>query len=83
VAPTPQRHRARARPGENVVEGRLLSEAGEPGQWRFDFRGTSRFVPGSLRVDSGDVLTLDGQSVVFRVTGKPGPAIRFRFRLEE
>ena len=83
VAPTPQRHRARGRSGENVVEGRLLSEAGEPGQWRFDFRGASRFVPGSLRVDSGEVLTLDGHSVVFRMTGKPGPPIRFRFRLEE
>jgi len=83
VAPSPQRHRARARSGENVIEGRLLSEAGEPGQWRFDFRGTSTFVPGSLRVDSGEVLTVDSQSVVFRVTGKPGPPIRFRFRLEE
>jgi PKD repeat protein len=83
VAPSPQRHRARVRPGENVVEGRLLSEAGEPGQWRFDFRGAPRFVPGSLRVDSGEVLTIDNHSVVFRVTGKPGPPIRFRFRIEE
>ena len=83
VAPTPQRHRARTRAGENVVEGRLLSEAGESGQWRFDFRGAARFVPGSLRVDSGDVLTIDGESVVFRVTGNPGPPIRFRFRIEE
>jgi PKD repeat protein len=83
VAPAPQRHRARARAGENVIEGRLLSEANEPGQWRFDFRGTTRFVSGSLRVDSGEVLTLDGESVVFRVTGKPGSPIRFRFRLEE
>ncbi len=83
VAPTPQRHRARGRSGENVVEGRLLSEASEGGQWSFDFRGASGFVPGSLRVDLGEVLTLDGQSVVFRVTGKPGPPIRFRFRLEE
>ena len=83
VAPTPQRHRARARSGENIVEGRILSETGEPGQWRFDFRGAARFVAGSLRVDSGEVLALDGQSVVFRVTGKPGSPIRFRFRLEE
>jgi hypothetical protein len=82
VAPAPQRHRARGRSGENVVEARLLSEAAEPGQWRFDFRGSSKFVPGSLRVDSGEVLTLDTESVVFRVTGKPGPPIRFRFRIE-
>lgn len=83
VAPTPQRHRARARAGENIVEGRLLSETAEPGQWRFDFRGASGFVPGSLRVDSGDVVALDAESVVFRVTGKPGPPVRFRFRLQE
>jgi hypothetical protein len=83
VAPSPQRHRARARSGENVVEGRLLSEASEGGQWRFDFRGAPKFVPGSLRVDFGEVLTLDGESVVFRVTGKPGPPIRFHFRLDE
>jgi len=83
VAPAAQQHRSRARSGENVVEGRLLSEASDPGQWRFDFRGASRFVPGSLRVDSGEVLALDGHSVVFRLTGKPGAPIRFRFRLEE
>jgi hypothetical protein len=83
VAPSPQRHRARTRAGENVVEGRLLTEAGEPGQWRFDFRGAAGFVSGSLRVDAGDVLALDRESVVFRVTGNPGPPIRFRFRVEE
>ncbi|HEY7699364.1 MAG TPA: PKD domain-containing protein, partial [Vicinamibacteria bacterium] len=83
VGPAPQQHRLRGRSGENVLEGRLLSEAAEPGQWRFDFRATSGFVKGSLRVDAGDVLALDGESVVFRVTGKPGPPIRFRFRLEE
>ena len=66
-----------------MIEARLLSAAAEEGRWRFDFRGSPGFVPGSLRVDSGDVLTLDRESVVFRVTGQPGPPIRFRFRLEE
>ncbi len=83
AAPAPQRHRVRGRSGENVVEARLLSESSEGGRWSFDFRGTSNFVRGSLRVDSGDVLALSGESVVFRVTGKPGPPIRFRFRLED
>lgn len=83
VAPAPQQHRARGRAGENVVEGRLLSEPSEPGQWKFDFRGTSRFVAGSLRVDAGDVLALDATGVAFRLTGKPGPLIRFRFRIKE
>ncbi len=83
VSSAPQRHRARARSGENVVEGRLLSESSEPGEWRFDFREAAGFVPGSLRVDSGDVLVLESASVVFRVTGKPGGPVRFRFRYEE
>ncbi|GMR23678.1 MAG: hypothetical protein BMS9Abin37_2130 [Acidobacteriota bacterium] len=76
-----QRLRIRARGGENFVEGRLLAEASGPGRWRFDFNGTASFVAGSLRVDSGQVLAVDSHSVVFRVTGKPGPFVRFRFRL--
>jgi hypothetical protein len=83
AGPGPSRHRARGRAGENVVDARLLSESAEEGRWRFDFRDSAGFVPGSLRVDSGDVLSLDRTSVVFRVTGKPGPPIRFRFRLED
>jgi hypothetical protein len=83
LSPSPQQHRLRGRGGENVVEGRLLSEGSEPGLWKFDFRGAPDFVAGSLRVDSGDVVALDGERVVFRVTGKPGPPIRFRFQLQE
>jgi PKD repeat protein len=83
VAPAPQQLRARARAGENVLEARLLAESAEPGTWKFDFRGAPGFARGSLRVDSGEVLTLDGESVVFRVTGTPGAPIRFRFRIEE
>ena len=73
--------RIRVRGGENVVEGRLLDEASGPGRWRFDFTGAANFVAGSLRVDSGQVLATDSHSVVFRLTGKLGPFVRFRFRL--
>jgi hypothetical protein len=83
MAPSPEQHRLRAVSGENLVSARLLSEANGEGRWRFDFRGAPSFVAGSLKVDSGDVVALDGHSVAFRVTGKPGPPIRFRFRLEE
>lgn len=37
------------------------------GRWRFDFAGTPRFVPGSIRVESGQVLTLQASAVEFRV----------------
>ena len=78
-----QQHRLRGRSGENVIEGRLVSEASGPGRWRFDFSGAANFVAGSLRVDSGQVLAVDSHSVVFRLTGKSGPFVRFRFRLSE
>jgi hypothetical protein len=83
IAPSPQQHRLRAVSGENVVTARLLAEASGEGRWRFDFSGAANFVAGSLQVDSGDVLTLDGHSVAFRLTGKSAIPIRFRFRLEE
>ena len=81
-APSPMELRAQARGGENVLDGRLLSETNEPGRWRFDFRNAANFVPGSLRVDRGEVLTLDSYSVVFRVMGE-SPTVRFRFLLED
>lgn len=82
-APSPQRLRVNAVSGENILEGRLLGEAGEPGRWRIDFREARSFVAGSLRVDSGQVVAIDAYSVVFQLSGKPDAPIRFRFRLEE
>lgn len=82
-SPAPLRHQLRARGGENLVLGRLLTEAMGPGQWRFDFASAPGFVPGSLQVVSGQVLALYRQSVVFRVTGESGSRVRFSFRLEE
>jgi PKD repeat protein len=82
-SPAPRPHQFRGRHGENVIEGSLLAQAPGPGRWRFDFARTEGFVPGSLQVDSGQVLSLDRQSVVFRVTGEPGAPLRFNFQLEE
>ena len=81
TGPAATRQRLRARGGENVLEARLLTEASAPGRWRFDFSGDPAFVAGSIRVDAGQVLTVDGQSVVFRIPEKPGPYVRFRFRI--
>jgi hypothetical protein len=83
TAPSPREQRIHARAGENVVVGRLVSEGGAPGRWRFDFRNAANFVPGSLRVDSGQVLTIDRYGVVLRLAGEPGASIRFRFELQE
>lgn len=48
-----------------------------------DFQGDVGFVARELARRLGEVLALDATSVVFRLTGKPGPPIRFRFRIEE
>lgn len=77
-----QQLRVRARRGENVVEGRVLSKSNEPGQWRLDFSRDTGFVGGSLRVDAGHVLARDSHSVVFRLPGTPGASIRLRFQVE-
>ena len=72
-------HPVRGKAGENQVEGMLASETGH-GAWRLDFSGTPHFEAGTFVVDSGEVLSLDATSIVFRVTGNGG-RIKFRFRL--
>lgn len=76
AAPSPQRYRLRAHAQENVVDALLLTRPNGPGQWQFDFSNSQGFVPGSLRVDSGQVLGLDSRRVVFRVGEGVGPSIR-------
>jgi hypothetical protein len=71
-----QQHRFKAKAGENTVEAYLSGGEAE-GTWRFDFSSAERFAPGSIRVDSGQVVSLDGRSVVFRV----GESIKFGFHI--
>jgi uncharacterized repeat protein (TIGR01451 family) len=76
----PFRHSVRGRE-ENTVEAHTASELGGEGFWRFDFSGGTRFVPGSIRVELGQVLSLDAYTVVFRLSGAPGERIKFTYRL--
>jgi hypothetical protein len=69
-------HRLAGAPGENTVEA-SVEEGGRSGFWRFDL--ASDGVPGSLRVEQGQVVFLDGQSVVFKLSG--GEPVRFTFRI--
>jgi uncharacterized repeat protein (TIGR01451 family) len=78
----PFRIRMDGRPGRNSVEAYLVSGTSGEGVWRFDFSGAEHFVPGSIEVARGDVVTRDAQRVVFRLTGKPGNRIEFTFLLE-
>jgi len=71
-------HRVSAEPGTNRFEAYLEPGTVGHGLWRFDFRGTDRIVPGSLRVESGRPVSLDDRSVVFALEGDT----RIRFSVD-
>jgi uncharacterized repeat protein (TIGR01451 family) len=79
-APFP--HQLSGKSGENRIEAYLAREASESGFWRFDFSGARHFVAGSIRVEKGQVLSVDAYAVVFALSGKPGERLEFRFELE-
>jgi hypothetical protein len=79
---TPAVHPFRGRAGKNVIEGHLETAFRENGFWKFDFSGTDRFVPGSLRAHAGTAVSNDGRTLVFRLSGAAGERIRFSFELE-
>lgn len=75
---SPVVHHIAARAGQNRVEAQLLaSGATSRGFWRFDFGASPRFVPGSLRVDSGQVYAQDDRSITFAIGD--GSSVRFRY----
>jgi len=71
----------RVEPRGNRVEGTLV-EARSAGTWRFELGGVPGFRPESLRVVAGEVLQLAGDSVTFRIQGRPGERVVFVFRAE-
>ena len=79
VAPVRHEHDGRHR--KNVIGAYLGSEVGREVLWIFDFSGSERFVPGSIRPLQGVVLTLNARRVVFRLSGASNEHVRFEFRL--
>ncbi len=75
----PFRHHLKGQKGKNTVDARVISGTGE-GRWVFNFSGAPNFVPGSLAVESGQVISRGSARIVFRV-GPSGAPIRFRYRL--
>jgi hypothetical protein len=65
--------------GQNNVE--VISERPVSGgfYWKLDFAGTEQIVPGSFRVEQGQVSFMDDRTLVFHLTGSAGERIRFRF----
>jgi uncharacterized repeat protein (TIGR01451 family) len=67
--------------GEYVVEAVLAEASGRSGAWRFELRPSPSFEFEGIRVESGDPISLDTRSLVFRVRGETGERVRFGFRL--
>jgi hypothetical protein len=77
----PYTHRMNGRRDWNIVEGYLTSQSAPPVLWRFDFAASAHFIPGSIRVQTGVVVSRDAQSIVFRLSGAPGERVVFQYRL--
>jgi hypothetical protein len=71
----------RLQPGENRVEATLV-QARSGGTWRFDLGAVPGLRPETLRVVAGDVLQVAGDSVTFRLKGRPGERVVFSFRTD-
>jgi hypothetical protein len=78
----PAVHPFRGRPGQNIIEAHVETPFAQNGFWQFDFSATEGFVPGSLRAQSGTPVSVDGRSMVFRLSGAAGEYLRFSFELE-
>jgi hypothetical protein len=66
-------HRVSATAGESSFEARVESTADVSGYWIFDFSGSHSFEPGSIRVQTGRVISLASHKVVFSVARGTGP----------
>jgi hypothetical protein len=76
-------HTFMGRDGENNIEAFTATDLRGPAFWRFDFSGAASFVAGSIRITGGQVVRLDGHTVVFRLQGTAGERIGFTFRQSE
>jgi hypothetical protein len=74
-------HQVPGRIGDYTVEAYTTTPMAEPGMWRFDLSGAAHFVSGSIKVQSGQVVSAGANEVVFRLSGTPGERIKFTFQL--
>jgi hypothetical protein len=80
---TPYRHQLTGLEGINTIEVYITSASQTPIMWRIDFVGSEHFVPGSLSIESGAVLTQSDHSAVVRLSGASGERIRLTFFLKK
>ncbi len=66
----------RGRRGTNTLTGLVASTSGEPGTWRFELAGLT---PGTLRIVSGNAVSLEPNAVVFQLSGSVGERVELTF----
>ncbi len=79
--PGPTRLRMTPSPGPNVLAGFVSGTSLEGVLWKLDFSATEGFVPGSIAVEAGEVVSASSHVVVFRLGGNEY-RMRLRFRIE-
>lgn len=72
---------ARPSRGSVTVTASLLTPAPAGSYWELDFTASDGVVPGSLRVEQGDVASASDRRVVLRLSGEPGEVIRLRLQI--
>jgi hypothetical protein len=77
----PSRHRMKPQPGPNVLAAYAAAPDLEGALWKIDFSQTEGFVPGSIAVEAGEVVSVSTHIVLFRLAGSES-RIRMRFRME-
>jgi hypothetical protein len=75
--------RAMLRDGELKVQGVVTRTSGEAGLFRFELDDGGSFEPGSLRVESGEVIGMTDRAILFRIAGRAGERISFAFRVKD
>ena len=56
-----------------------LQQGDRGGLWRFELRDPPAWDPSTLRVQMGEVASVSGQAIVFRLKGQPGERVVFTF----
>jgi hypothetical protein len=69
----------RLKSGKNRIDATVLNTAGKAGTWTIDLSGSDAIQAGSIHVLSGDVSSLAGSRVTFRLKGTPGERVSFTF----
>jgi hypothetical protein len=83
LASYPERGRslatARIRDGENRVEAAVVGGAGKAGRWTMDLSLSEAIQAGSIRVLAGEIESIGGAAVTFKLKGTPGERVVFTF----